>query len=107
MYNETGKWIGAEAHMLKIGIYTNKGKDPGLQATDRVIGALEEPGGSVCYDSGYGRIVGFPNIKDAGEADALFYSGRRRTTILRAARKYVSFGFSVDRNQYWAPWIYE
>ena len=51
--------------MLKIGIYTNKGKDPGLQATDRVIGALEEAGCSVCYDSDMAALLGLSEYKDA------------------------------------------
>ncbi|WP_066683374.1 NAD(+)/NADH kinase [Christensenella intestinihominis] len=80
--------------MLKIGIYTNKDKDPGLEATGRVIGALETAGCSICYDSETAGLMGLSEYTDAGEADALFILGGDGT-ILRAARKYVSFGLPM------------
>lgn len=76
--------------MLRIGIYTNKDKDPGLQATGRVISALELAGCSICYDSDTASLLNLSEYADASQADALFILGGDGT-ILRAARKYVSF----------------
>lgn len=74
--------------MLKLGIYINADKDPGLQATRAVIGVLEAADCDICYDADTAALLGLHEYTDASEADALFILGGDGT-ILRAARKYV------------------
>ena len=80
--------------MLNIGVYTNKDKDPGLHATRKVIEALEMADCSICYDAETAALLGLERYRDAAKADALFILGGDGT-ILRAARKYVSYGLPL------------
>ena len=80
--------------MLKLGIYTNADKDPGLDATRAVIGVLEAADCSVCYDEDTAALLGLRDYTDARAADALFILGGDGT-ILRPARKYVSIGLPL------------
>lgn len=75
--------------MLKLGIYTNADKDPGLEATRALVEVLEAADCTVCYDEDTATFLGICDYTDAKDADALFILGGDGT-ILRAARKYVS-----------------
>lgn len=80
--------------MLKLGIYTNIRKDPGLRATKMVIKVLEDAGCFVCYDGDTADMLGLDEYVDAREAEALFILGGDGT-ILRAARRYVPTGIPL------------
>ena len=80
--------------MLKFGLYTNADKDPDLLATKEVIRIFEEEGCEICYDDETAGLLDISEYTDASEADVLFILGGDGT-ILRAARKYVSFGTAL------------
>ncbi|MEG2882918.1 MAG: NAD(+)/NADH kinase [Christensenella sp.] len=80
--------------MLKLGIYTNADKDPGLIATKKVISVLKAVHCDICYDEDTARLLGIEDYTDARAAQALFVLGGDGT-ILRAVRKYVLTGIPI------------
>jgi len=80
-----------EVRVLKFGIFTNPEKDINLEATQKVVKALEKAGCEVYYDSDTAAVLGLDDFSDASHCDVLFVLGGDGT-ILQAARKYVQYG---------------
>lgn len=75
---------------MKIGIFTNPDKDPGLAYTRKLQDVLLKAECEIYYDTGTAAALGIDQYSDAKESDILFILGGDGT-ILNSVHKYVPY----------------